>query len=619
VLTDNDHLLGKTLGTCTLQSLLGQGGMGAVYLAQQSRPRRTVAVKVLIHSSIVNTVSHRDFLARFRREADAIAALDHINIMPIYEYGEQEQLAFLVMPHITGGSLREVLVRRHILPLHETLSIIEQAAAALDYAHSRGIVHRDIKPGNMLFHSDGRLLLADFGLAKVLHETPSANQETSGLVTNTGMIIGTPQYFSPEQAAGIPVDRFSDIYSLGIVLFQMLGGCVPFTGGTVVAIAMKHLQMEPPSLIQLNPTLPYAVEAVVTRALAKKPHLRYASAGQLAQALRAAIPGSYLSQTPYKVAERTTPMVPMSKNTLAIPDLPLPSAFAPSTPGATTVKTANSPTHNTPWQQQLEVNSNRSSGARKRPRTGCQSSWMLLLSGLLVLTLLVGGTLAYVRLALHGQFAFNGSAAQHTSTHNSPPSMLITAVIPVGKQLYGTSLPGLSCDKHGGQWTQAPNAQLICGPSATELRNTGTHFLAGAFLDGLPGGFGIPDDYILQVQVSQNPASHGPFGVFFRNQPGANHQGTFSFLLSPPGTWQAYSYDDVSGHATLLSTGQTTISPGTPIIIDIVVHANTFTFYLNGVKQGMVTSQSYPSGTLGLAVDVGADALFSNLALYRLP
>jgi serine/threonine protein kinase len=587
--------------------------MGAVYLAQQSRPRRTVAVKVLIHSSIINTVSHRDFLMRFRREADAIAALDHVNIMPIYEYGEQEQVAYLVMPHITGGSLRDVFPKRHILPLAETLSIIEQTASALDYAHAHGIIHRDIKPGNMLFHSDGRLLLTDFGLVKVLHETTATDRETSGLVTNTGMIIGTPQYFSPEQAAGIPVDRYTDIYSLGIVLFQMLGGHVPFTGGTVFAIALKHMQMEPPSLIQLNPTLPRTVEAVVTRALAKKPEHRYASAGQLAQALRAAIPESYLSQSSNRMADRITPVLLMSNNTISIPEPP-PFVPTPSSPEATTVKTANSPA----LQQQFVVNPNRSNDGRERPRRGCQSPWLLLLSGLLIIMLLIGGTLAYVELALHGQFAFNGSTSQSTKTSTTPSFTLIAAAIPAGKQLYGTHLPGSSCDKNGGQWTQETNAQLICGSSATEMRNTGTHFLAATFLDGLPGGFGIPDDYILQVQVRQNPDSQGSFGVFFRNQPGALHQGTFSFLLSPPGTWQAYFYDDVTGHATLLSTGQTSISPGISMTFDIVVHAETFTFYLNGLKQGTAQSQLYPSGTVGLAVDVGADALFSNLALYRL-
>ena len=176
---ENNQLLGHALGTCTLQSLLGRGGMGAVYLAQQSRPRRAVAVKVLMPGLLLETRVRTEFLARFRREADAIAALDHINIMPIYEYGEEDELAYLVMPHITGGTLREVLEKRGRLSLSETLSIIEQAAAALDYAHAQGIIHRDLKPSNILFHADGRVVLADFGLAKILNETTEYDREVT--------------------------------------------------------------------------------------------------------------------------------------------------------------------------------------------------------------------------------------------------------------------------------------------------------------------------------------------------------------------------------------------------------------------------------------------------------
>src|SRR5438477_7590473 len=138
----SNQLNGKTLGTCTLQRLLGRGGMGAVYLAQQSRPRRTVAVKVLLPELFTNPTGSSEFLARFRREADAIAALEHINIMPIYEYGEQDQLAYLVMPYLPGGSLREVLARNGPLTLSEASNFITQAAAALDYAHMHGIIHR---------------------------------------------------------------------------------------------------------------------------------------------------------------------------------------------------------------------------------------------------------------------------------------------------------------------------------------------------------------------------------------------------------------------------------------------------------------------------------------------
>src|SRR6266571_4542463 len=224
LLTDPNALLGQSLGTSTIQRLIGRGGMGAVFVAQQTRPRREVAVKVLLPALFADQPGRIGFLARFRREADAIATLDHINIIPIYEYGEQEQVAYLVMPYVTGGSLHQVLEKRGVLPLSEVLPMLEQAAAALDYAHAKGIIHRDLKPGNILFHSDGRVLLADFGLAKLVKDAQEFDSNGQTALTSAGTIIGTPEYLSPEQGTGKLVDPRTDIYSLGIVIFQMLGG-----------------------------------------------------------------------------------------------------------------------------------------------------------------------------------------------------------------------------------------------------------------------------------------------------------------------------------------------------------------------------------------------------------
>ncbi|HEY4386354.1 MAG TPA: serine/threonine-protein kinase, partial [Ktedonobacteraceae bacterium] len=286
MLIDSNELIGKALGSCTLQRLIGRGGMGAVYLARQARPRRTVAVKVLMPSMIMEQKSRAEFLTRFRREADAIAALDHVNIMPIYEYGEQEDIAYLVMPYIPGGTLRDVIEKRHSLPLEEVVPIIEQAAAALDSAHGQNIIHRDLKPGNILFHADGRLLLADFGLAKVLRDTSDETGRKQTELTSVGTIIGTPEYLSPEQGTGKELDYRTDVYSLGVVLYQMLTGKVPFTGATPVAIALKHALEAPPSLRAINPDILPVVEEIVLKTLAKAPEQRYASAGELARALR---------------------------------------------------------------------------------------------------------------------------------------------------------------------------------------------------------------------------------------------------------------------------------------------------------------------------------------------
>ena len=299
--------------------------MGAVYLAQQSRPRRTVAVKVLLPNALMDKRPREEFLARFRREADAIAALDHINILPLYEYGEQEDMAYLVMPYVTGGTLRDLLEARGILPFNEVARITEQAADALEGAHKQGIIHRDLKPANILFHADGRVLLADFGLAKVvrdLHESGIKGRSSQEGLTSAGTIVGTPEYLSPEQGTGKDVDHRTDIYSLGVMLYQMLGGQVPFAGTSPVAIAIKHTLETPPSLSALNPQVTPEIESIVMKALAKNPAERYNSASELARILKATL------TTPSQAGKPSqhTPLITEAQTVLVtLPEQPTPN------------------------------------------------------------------------------------------------------------------------------------------------------------------------------------------------------------------------------------------------------------------------------------------------------
>ncbi|HLH60687.1 MAG TPA: serine/threonine-protein kinase [Ktedonobacteraceae bacterium] len=285
---DVKELVGVSLGTCTIERIIGQGGMGAVFLAQQSRPARTVAVKVLLPASAYDTGELRIVFERFRREANTIAKLEHKNILPVYEYEEAEvngqRLAYLVMPYIRGGTLRERIdeMRREgrQFDLDTVGNYINQVAGALSYAHGLGIVHRDIKPGNLLFHTDGRLLLSDFGIVH-LRAMPS--------LTMAGSFLGTAEYASPEQISGGAVDARSDIYSLGIVLFELLTGKVPFSGPTPFVVMPKHIHEPVPSVRAMRPDLSPAVEFVVKKALAKQPKDRYASASEMAADFQAAI------------------------------------------------------------------------------------------------------------------------------------------------------------------------------------------------------------------------------------------------------------------------------------------------------------------------------------------
>ena len=283
-----EALIGTVLGTCTLQRLIGQGGMGAVFLAQQSRPRRQVAVKVLLPMASLTPNQLAAFLERFRRETDAAASLEHPNIMPVHEYGERDTLAYLVMPYVSGGTLRDEMERECPMPLAKVVNYVDQLAAALDFAHAHGVIHRDIKPANILMTPEGRLLLTDFGLVKVITEgqTPQAR------LTGEGAPVGTPDYMSPEQVIGEDVDGRSDLYSLGVIMYQMITGTTPFQGETPMQIASQHLHIPPPSPHLLRPDLPIAVEHVILRALAKRPSERYGRVQDLAQAFRTALIGT---------------------------------------------------------------------------------------------------------------------------------------------------------------------------------------------------------------------------------------------------------------------------------------------------------------------------------------
>lgn len=649
---DYNELIGQSLGTCKLQKLIGRGGMGAVYLAQQLRPRRTVAVKVLMPGIVQERKSYLEFQARFQREADAIAALDHVNIMPIYEYGEQDDATYLVMPYVTGGTLRTILEERGLLPPEEALPIIEQAAAALDCAHAQGIVHRDLKPGNILFHADGRALLADFGLAKILKETKESEESSQGdpsTLTTAGSIIGTPEYLSPEQAAGMPIDHRTDIYSLGVVLFQMLAGRVPFSGPSPVVIAVKHSLEEPPTVSQINPAISPQIEAVVMKALAKDPQQRYASAGELAQVLRAAVSGSALPQMQH--AWYPAPAEPLKPVTLPGPDdnqdigtlHNAPTQEAPRIPAAArppAVATGAKIQPDDPMdraarrasrveelaaevqpvpiiQRQQAQEPIQSPIAPTQKRSGGQSRSLLLLGILLLLVFIVGGAATYLYIAQHNHTVPSLVTPQTASKAANSSATLPAALIPVGRRLYGTTLPGHPCDTQGGKWSNLPDTKIQCNNSATGMLNTGQH-VGGSLLTGLPNGQQTPNDYIIQVQATVNPDSHGNFGVFFRNQPGSQ-QGTYSFMLSPGGSWTAYVYDNVTGQGHSLYGYHMQGALNGTVTIDIMVQGNRYNFYVNGILQGYVISNQYPSGSIGLAADSGADISFKNLALYALP
>lgn len=270
-----EELLGRQFGPYQVLSPLGRGGMAAVFKALQPSMNRHVALKVIsphvfaAHESDWDQESKRQFLHRFRHEAAILSRLQHPHILPVFDFGESDGFMFLVMPLIDSGTLTRLLKGRP-LGLDVAERVVRQVGDALDYAHSQGIIHRDIKPTNILLDGRDNCLLADFGIARI--------SEGATRLTMTGLMMGTPAYMSPEQAVAEPVGPASDIYSLGIVLYEMLTGNVPHTADTPVALAVKHVTAPLPSPRVVNPALTPQIEAVVLKALARAPHDRFASA-----------------------------------------------------------------------------------------------------------------------------------------------------------------------------------------------------------------------------------------------------------------------------------------------------------------------------------------------------
>jgi serine/threonine protein kinase len=297
--TNTGELAGTRVGSCTIERLLGVGGMSAIYLARQERPRRQVAVKLLRAGSASSPDAWKQTLARFHREADAAAALDHANIVPIYEFGVEAtgdgEIAYIVMPYLADGSLAALLARLGPLDVPLALLYLDQAAAALDFAHHAGIIHRDVKPSNLLLHPDGRLLLADFGVARALHRLQDAD------MTGSGMTLGTPEYMAPEQIRGERVGPATDNYALGVVAYALLTGHTPFEvpalvpigasesrdkQGEMRAILTRQLTEPPPPLRTQRAGISARLEEAIFWALAKDPADRPQTAGMFARAAR---------------------------------------------------------------------------------------------------------------------------------------------------------------------------------------------------------------------------------------------------------------------------------------------------------------------------------------------
>jgi serine/threonine-protein kinase len=266
----------KIAGRYEVEELVGHGGMSSVYKAHDTLLERNVALKILHEQYNAD----EEFVERFKREARSVAQLQHPNIVTVIDRGEEEGRQYIVFEYIDGENLKELVVRKGRLDVHEALEIALEVARGLAFAHEQGLVHRDVKPQNVLLNGDGRAKVTDFGIARSI--------DVDGM-TSTGTVLGTSNYIAPEQASGQRVDAHTDVYALGAVLFEMLAGEVPFPGESFVAVAMKHVNEPAPNLLEARNDVPLRVAAAVDRALEKDPEQRFPTMDAFAAELDACL------------------------------------------------------------------------------------------------------------------------------------------------------------------------------------------------------------------------------------------------------------------------------------------------------------------------------------------
>jgi tRNA A-37 threonylcarbamoyl transferase component Bud32 len=320
-------MTGKTLGNYRLVERIGRGGMATVYKAYQPALERYVAVKVM-HEQLA--AEDAQFLKRFQREAKAIATLRHPNIVQVFDFGVEDDISYMVMEYLEGANLKDELQalaeRGETMPLGEVQRIFRAIAGAVEHAHSQGMTHRDLKPANVMLTTKGDVVLTDFGIARIVGGTH---------YTATGAIIGTPAYMSPEQGQGQAGDERSDVYALGVILYELVTGRVPFDADTPLAVIFKHISDPLPLPRHLNSALPEGVEKVILKALAKNPGDRYQRASDMANALADALAGETATvergagATEVAAAGETAVLEPAIASSALVPGRPVPLAGVP--------------------------------------------------------------------------------------------------------------------------------------------------------------------------------------------------------------------------------------------------------------------------------------------------
>ena len=490
-----EDLSGRSFGVYRIVEPLGSGGMASVYKAYQPAVDRYVALKVLPS----HLAQDPEFLARFKQEAKVLAKLQHPHILPVHDFGESDGFTYIVMPFIKTGTLAATLTGQP-LPFDQIKRVITQVGDALDCAHAQGLVHRDVKPSNILLDERGNCLLADFGIAKVL--------EGAQTLTATGGLIGTPQYMSPEQGLGVPIDGRSDVYALGVVLYEMATGQVPFQAETPLAVVVKHIHDPLPIPSRVNPDIPEPLERMIFRAMHKEASQRFATAGAMVEAM------AEMTHAPAPSVAAPAVTIPMS----GVPPLPTVAITYPSggdgVPVPDTVTTGAEP----PAMAHDAAAAPNSAVARAEAPVISPSET----SGMRR-TVAVGAT-ALVALAVLLFFVpWNNPETELTQTLKLPPpetpeigdtgSASATGAQPAGsRQPVSTAQPDASTSVAGGapspaSTTAATGELLISVDTPSSVTVDGN--AVGRFLAGIPQPITLPVGQHLVIATAEDGVTRG--------------------------------------------------------------------------------------------------------------
>ncbi|MFN0071962.1 MAG: protein kinase domain-containing protein [Chloroflexota bacterium] len=450
---------GSRFGSLILQEIVGRGGMGLVWRAHQPALERDVAVKLLSLGGQRQDEASRE---RFQREARIIGRLRHPNVLQVHDFGEEQGFLYLVTEYMPGGTLQDLLKREQMLPVRHAVKLLRPIAEALDYLHRNNVIHRDVKPSNILFSADGRAVIADVGIARLTTE--------SAQMTQTGALLGTPTYISPEQVSGKAAEAPSDQYALGVVLYEALTGRVPFSGSTLVETAIAHVSQPPPPPHEINGALSESTESVILRVLSKDPAARYASCSELIDALEAS------------VEESTSPM----------------SFAAPAFLETTRLETAASPaaprtTTEQPWLAVGVEDTVASTPSVERPAIGGLDRrliWSIALVSwaIVAATVLMSGVI---------QFPWT-----NTSTSRADPTAIATPPAVAAATAVGQPTLGLAIPKPSTAVPATPSsvAATTVPPAVAEWNETLARLDAGLWNSDLPAAANLLETYLTRYQ-----------------------------------------------------------------------------------------------------------------------